>query len=588
MIHAVEVSSIAGYNWHVPIHHAFTAVWRRTEPAHYAQLTRHANRSSEEDDMRDRLEGTSIPARLEQLRARMAEITPKGIKAMYGELEERVDQEVGLQMEASEEEQQEERQEEDEEEEDEAEEVVERRAAARQAELDEMEQQPASALASSVQAQSEQRRREKDRTAADARVAVEKDATAAELRPTPSSREVAAPVEEQPAQRSELESATVGSMRESETKTATTEAPSTRPVNEEAEQQVATAETEKQSEEGKLVESAAANDAQEAGSRTVKEASEREAAERRRCAALLERQRAVEVRERLKDHVRGALRRMYGVEKEKAVIKAMRSSGQIVRRNNKGLHKRVMGTSTPHHLTATATAEGEAAAAAAPRVWMLGGRVDGFVDGELIEIKNRTTHLPHTLPLKDRCQFLVYLHVLGLDSGRLVELIRGGRRYERRKETVVQREGDEEVRLWALCRWHLQRLVDFLTHFMADDERQRAYVAASEAEQEDMLRDVWPIGYVPRYRQQLREHIQLQPLPKRVVHSKVASGQRIVLVEHGVSAGTVPKRATRSDRRNTVRQLAKASKKAAARSPATDGLATRPAEPVVLQQSVSS
>ena len=486
MIHAIEVSTIAGYNRHIPIHHTFTAIWRRTEPDVYSALSRASVVvRSEEDEMADVLGGTSIPARMRELRTTIADITPKGIRAVYGELEERVEKEVIMQR---------------------------------------MEHE---------QKKDEEGRPEESVAAA----------SAAEQRSVDSNPEVV--------------------------------------------------------------------DADADGTEEVKEdliteprrshASKTEAADRRRSALHSERQKHDDVRKKLKNHVRQEVRKMYGQEKEKAVIEAMKVNGQIVKQNNKKLHKKIMGTTTPslhtHTLTLTATHHQQhtpttsaapaasAGAVGVPRVWMLGGRVDGFVNGELIEIKNRTTHLPHTLPNKDKCQFLVYLHILDLDSGRLVELIRGGRRYEQRKETVVVKE--DESRLWSVCRWHLQRLVDYLCVFMGDEARQRAYVTASEEEQEEMLREVWPIGYVPRYRKmQQRQRMMTQQPARRVVaivdRTRAAGSKRIV-VERVSGAGKSRKKLSKSAKRNLGK--AKARKLSGAKK-ATVSAATQTAAPIVLEQSV--
>ena len=387
MIHAVEVASIAGYNKHIPINHTFTAVWRRTEPKAYTALSRGV--VTENEKMADVIGQTSIPQRMRELRPTLADITPRGIQAVYGELEERVDREVKPRKQMEEEQ--------------------------REDDVETSAQEPA-AVKGQLSEQDKLDRAEVNGSTAD--TAQEKRKAAAVDRP-----------------RSRVETkATI--------------------------------------------------------------------AERRRSAAHSDRQKEDEVREKLKDHVRQKVRTMYGVEKEKAVIKAMRAKGQIVKQNNQKLYKRIMGisTATPLLTLTPATTLPQPATAVAlsasdvRRVWILGGRVDGFVNGELIEIKNRTVELKPNLPNKDKCQFLVYLHILGLDRGRLVELIRGGREHERRKETVVVRE--DEGRLWSRCLEHLRRLVDFLCAFMADDARQRAYVLASEAEQELMLKDVWPKGYV--------------------------------------------------------------------------------------------
>ena len=626
MIHAVEVSCIAGYSRHTPIHRTFTAIWRRTDPRAYTALSRSVVSSvREEDEMADVLVRTSIPQRIRELRATIADITPTGIRAVYGELEERVEKEVKLQSKQKEELAQ------DDEEERQPERLKPTSAAEpapgednlrAETKADSTRQVVSERAAPGGCAEGEHSgRRDADEGPGSAVGRAPDEHIVTDDKPVeprrPHSNKKDATTERSLSTTHGLSSVTCsvlyGVLEERVEKEVKLQSKvEEEPVRDDEEERQperlkpTSAAEPAPGEDNLRAETKADSTEQVTDDKPVEprrpHSNGKDAITERRLSTTYhsERRQHAEVREKLKDLVRREVRKMYGVEKEKAVIKAMKANGQIVRRNNKELHKKIMGTTThaPHTLTLTRThwrpdlpgvpaesSPSTGVASPVPRVWMLGGRVDGFVNGELIEIKNRTTHLPRTLPLQDKCQFLVYLHILGLDSGRLVELIRGGGRYEQRKETVVVRE--DEDRLWSVCRWHLQRLVDFLSVFMSDEARQRAYVAASEAEQEAMLREVWPIGYQPRHRSMQRVTLH-QPVRRAVRQPRPTSIKRLVLTERVSGGGKSRKKLSKSAKVNLGKPKARklsSSKKVATPAVAAAALSQQ-AAPTVLEQSV--
>ena len=69
--------------------------------------------------------------------------------------------------------------------------------------------------------------------------------------------------------------------------------------------------------------------------------------------------------------------------------------------------------------------------------WGLCGRIDGFQNGELIEIKNRKTRLFDPLPVYDVIQVQCYLHLLKLPKGKLIQSLSLGNNEFETQETVI-------------------------------------------------------------------------------------------------------------------------------------------------------
>jgi hypothetical protein len=71
------------------------------------------------------------------------------------------------------------------------------------------------------------------------------------------------------------------------------------------------------------------------------------------------------------------------------------------------------------------------------RQWGLCGRIDGFQNGELIEIKNRKSQIFDPLPIYDVIQVQCYLHLLNLPKGKLIQSLALGNNEFETQETII-------------------------------------------------------------------------------------------------------------------------------------------------------
>ena len=211
--------------------------------------------------------------------------------------------------------------------------------------------------------------------------------------------------------------------------------------------------------------------------------------------------------------------RVFGIESEKRLIASMREDGIHVKKNNRVLYKKTMGLAADAAAAPAAASPASAASslfpassAAPTRSWLLAGRVDGFIDGQLVEIKSRTRCFLSPLPLWDRCQFECYLQILDLQQGQVLEVLRektaasaaasasGAEAVvsERRKRTLLRRDDSA----WQSgIQPQLQRFVDFLHGFMQDELRMRQYMAHAPDGRLLMLTDIVPSSIQKVYRE---------------------------------------------------------------------------------------
>lgn len=101
---------------------------------------------------------------------------------------------------------------------------------------------------------------------------------------------------------------------------------------------------------------------------------------------------AVEHLQAAAQEIRQELVTTYGVHQEAKVVQALKVEG-----NNQEFYRKDFGS------------------------FVLGGRVDGFVDGKLVEIKNRTNRLFGCVPEYERVQVECYMRLLGIDGCALIE-----------------------------------------------------------------------------------------------------------------------------------------------------------------------
>ena len=109
--------------------------------------------------------------------------------------------------------------------------------------------------------------------------------------------------------------------------------------------------------------------------------------------------------------------------------------------------------------------------------WIIGGRVDGFKDGKLVEIKNRRNRLFNSVPNYERVQLECYMRLLGCDSCTLVQhlqLLPG--MIDECKHEVSRSDGfwfNEVIE-------PLKKFCAAMDIFMQDKELEEAFVCADE------------------------------------------------------------------------------------------------------------
>lgn len=113
-----------------------------------------------------------------------------------------------------------------------------------------------------------------------------------------------------------------------------------------------------------------------------------------------------------------------------------------------------------------------------PMRWGICGRIDGFRDGQLIEIKNRKSHIYNPLPIYDVIQVQCYLQILGIDQATLIQSLSHGDGTFQTEETVIVRDDD----LW---QEHilpgLQIMIAILDDFCRDKLLQDQYFQTPDA-----------------------------------------------------------------------------------------------------------
>lgn len=87
--------------------------------------------------------------------------------------------------------------------------------------------------------------------------------------------------------------------------------------------------------------------------------------------------------------------------------------------NNSAFHSKILGTQ--------------------PRSWGIGGRIDGYRNGVLIEIKHRKTRLYDPLPRYDWVQVQAYMQILNADRVIVIQCLVNEDGHTERKETEVLR-----------------------------------------------------------------------------------------------------------------------------------------------------
>ena len=108
----------------------------------------------------------------------------------------------------------------------------------------------------------------------------------------------------------------------------------------------------------------------------------------------------------------------FGKQKEESLI-ASQVLG-LVSDNNTHFYQKLLGTK--------------------PFTWGVCGRIDGFRDGELIEIKNRKSHIYNPLPQYDIIQLQCYMQLLDVPQATLIQSLATENNTYQTHETVVLRD----------------------------------------------------------------------------------------------------------------------------------------------------
>jgi len=107
--------------------------------------------------------------------------------------------------------------------------------------------------------------------------------------------------------------------------------------------------------------------------------------------------------------------------------------------------------------------------------YFLVGKIDGFVDGALIEIKNRVNRFYGPIPFYDRIQILCYLYLLQekhrLPQGTLIEQILRNKEVQKR-ETIIHWDSDYWNKMMLP---HAVYFLDTFSNFQKDEDQCKYY-----------------------------------------------------------------------------------------------------------------
>jgi len=191
-------------------------------------------------------------------------------------------------------------------------------------------------------------------------------------------------------------------------------------------------------------------------------------------------------KKQIKEHINSTIKKEYGARQESLTIKHIEKvKEKPVTDNNKYFYSRHLGQSesgssqptiwepSKRNPTVIFAAGRQSCDVFLPSLtqtiridpatpYYIGGRVDGFVGGKLLEIKNRTRRIPPQVPFYDRLQFQSYLYILGIEEGVLMERLLAGKK-EETKETVIHRDHQEwNTKLLPPLAHFCYELIDFL------------------------------------------------------------------------------------------------------------------------------
>eukprot|EP00940_MAST-03C_sp_MAST-3C-sp2_P001440 g1440.t1 len=115
--------------------------------------------------------------------------------------------------------------------------------------------------------------------------------------------------------------------------------------------------------------------------------------------------------------------------------------------------------------------------------WGVGGRIDGFSNGKLVEIKNRVRKIPDRLPSYDMVQVQTYMHILKLPECVVLQ----------RLKNRTQESSTMNVASWSSRDWHtriadrLQIFVDFVDELTVPTEVLGSEAHIDEVSKQEVL-----------------------------------------------------------------------------------------------------
>ena len=129
----------------------------------------------------------------------------------------------------------------------------------------------------------------------------------------------------------------------------------------------------------------------------------------------------------MKSRIIGQKQTSFGQTKENEMIES-RVVGVVVE-NNAQFYKKIYGSVLVNHHSQINHVS-----------WGIGGRIDGFRDGMLIEIKNRKNYIFDPLPIYDYIQIQAYMQLLEVNSATVIQCLTTNENQIEKKEINVQRD----------------------------------------------------------------------------------------------------------------------------------------------------
>lgn len=175
-------------------------------------------------------------------------------------------------------------------------------------------------------------------------------------------------------------------------------------------------------------------------------------------------------RQKLIKFARSQINKTFGSNNEASFIKDFEFKTQVkVKDNNVKFWKKEIGKTAHSQIP-----------------FFLGGRIDGFHNGRLIEIKNRVKDIKHQIPEYENVQFQIYLYLLGLQEGDLLQRLKSADEGAPEYRTPIK-YNDQLIKETVIPR--VQIFCDFLDYFLSNPRFGVEYLMLKRGGQEKFLKD---------------------------------------------------------------------------------------------------